>query len=345
MAMDAVPFNLLRSSLDSLKLQFQAVWDSGIDNRAILIQQNKHAPKLRLGDFSDIDWLLVQAGGYPAGFGKTHIRPQRCVDGSEIPIVAHGTSSGAHWRSDKPVPSFGFDRWHQVIGLSAVKDAAKAAGRLLDDLPENIRRELWDALPEGKSLPSSDSWTLWSEAVFELAWKREGKGIVGSPLKAKRHTPIRFDKPDSRPLPDDEDWYSMRDWYSKLDNFAAASVQAIEILQSWLDDVPKRETEAVGKSVNKPDGQSETQTKTKRRKSGKTKRYRGPNVTEEEAKIRRDRVAHWKRWKAANPKIRKPMERYCADETAVERRIDPPTLKQYVNWVTKNPKRKRPKRG
>ena len=340
MAMDAVPFDLLRSSLDELKLEFQAVRESGIDNRAILIQQNKHAPKSRLGDFSDIDWLLVQAGGYPAGFGKTHIRPLRCTDGSEIPIVAHGNSSGAYWRSDKPVPSFGFDRWHQVIGLSAVKDAAKAAGRLLDDLPENIRRELWDALPEGKSLPSSDSWTLWSEAVFELAWKREGKGIVGSPLKAKRVTPGRFDKPDDRPLPDYAHWYSMLDWYSKLDNFAAASVQAIGILQSWLPDAPNANPTSPQPAIGAAADDNG------RARSGRNGKRRGrPNVTEAEAKIRKDWVQRWKRWKAANPKVLNPMERFCKDETAVKRPIDPPTLTRYVNWVTQNRTRKKRKRG
>ena len=83
----------------------------------------------------------------------------------------------------------------------------------------------------------------------------------------------------------------------------------------------------------------------KPRKLGKSKRYRGPNVTHDEAKKRRSRVADWKRWKAENPKSPKPMKRYCDDETAVGRPIDPPTLKQYVNWVTKNPQQRRSKRA
>jgi hypothetical protein len=238
--------SLLRTSLASVKRQFQAVWDSGIDNGAILIQQNKHEAGLPL-DSSDIDWLFVQAGGYAAGFGKSHIHPDRDAEGRVIPIIPRKTSSGARWRSDKAVPSFGFDRWHQVIRLSAVEGAAKAAGNLLDALPKNVRLKLWDANPVGTLLPSCGHWALWSEAVFALAWKE----IDGSLLKAKKVTPVRFDVPNTEPQPPHEDWFSMRDWYSTLDNFAAASVQAIDILQSWLGDVPKRETEAAADGIVK----------------------------------------------------------------------------------------------
>ena len=84
---------------------------------------------------------------------------------------------------------------------------------------------------------------------------------------------------------------------------------------------------------------------TRKPKSGKSKRYRGPNVTPAEAKIRRERVADWKRWKAANRTVPKPMDRYCDDETAVERPIDCLTLNRYVNWVTQSRSPKRRKRG
>ena len=83
-----------------------------------------------------------------------------------------------------------------------------------------------------------------------------------------------------------------------------------------------------------------------RARSGRNGKRRGrPNVTEAEAKIRKDWVQRWKRWKAANPKVLNPMERFCKDETAVKRPIDPPTLTRYVNWVTQNRTRKKRKRG
>lgn len=228
---------LLRSSLASVKRQFQAVWDSGVVNRVIVIQQNKHATGLPL-DSSDIDWLFIHARGYAKSDNHLH----RDADGR---VILSGYCSGARWRSNKPVPNFGFDRWHQVIGLPAVEGVAKDAGRLLKDLPENVRHQLWkvEANPVGTSVPSSCKWVMWSEAVFALAWKE----IVGSPLRANKATPVRFGVPSfTEPLPTHEDWYSMRDWYSTLDNFAAASVQAIDIIQSWLPDVPKREAEGDG---------------------------------------------------------------------------------------------------
>ena len=107
---------------------------------------------------------------------------------------------------------------------------------------------------------------------------------------------------------------------------------------------PEKPTEAVANGSSKRSQEKAGTKPLKPRKSDKSKRYRGPNVTDDEAKSRRSRVADWQRWKAANPKVRKPTKRFCEDETAVGRPIDPPTLKQYVNWVTKNPQQKRLKR-
>ena len=87
------------------------------------------------------------------------------------------------------------------------------------------------------------------------------------------------------------------------------------------------------------------QTMTRRRTINKRGRRGRPKVDEAEAKNRRERVANWKRWKTGRPEVRNPMQRYCADETAVGRAIDPPTLKRYVNWVTVNRTRKAQKRG
>lgn len=282
MAVDAVPIDLLRSSLDELKLRFRDANGSGWPRKA---------------------WLV-------------HFHDKRDDRPPILGVLLDGYQ----------------DNWYLRL-----KPIIEDAVRLLDKLPAAVQTRLWGRpTPELPVVLMSDSDRIpqWVMAVFELL----NKTGVGPPLRRVRDLPLD-EKPVGFKFP------PAAEWYATLPDFAAASVQAIDILQSWLDEVPKRESKAVGKGANKSDGRSETQTKTKRRKSGNAKRYRGPNVTEAEAKTRRDRVADWKRWKAANPKIRRPMERYCADETAVERRIDPPTLKQYVNWVTKNPKRKRPKRG
>ena len=114
-------------------------------------------------------------------------------------------------------------------------------------------------------------------------------------------------------------------------------VSDLELSREYAKNVKRKVTSALA-AVEQYRTDTLPKGNAKGRRSGK--RGRPPNVSREDATMRRDWVARWKRWKEANPKIQNPMERFCKDETALDRPIDPPTLARYVNWVTQNRTRK-----
>ena len=216
MAMDAVPFDLLRSSLDSFKSRFQAANDPGSPSKAWLVHVHDR------GDET------------PAIYAR--------ADGYDSPSVK---SSPSTWRH-VGVPAIGrrvprFRRCVKLNGYERLTPICTDAGRLLDKLPAAVQKRLWQGLPAGTDRRTADLLAYWVLAVFELA----NPNVFGFPLQADRMIPLTDEQvktifaPESRQPAD-------ADWYATLPDFAAASVQAIDILQSWLPDVPKREAEGDG---------------------------------------------------------------------------------------------------
>ena len=117
------------------------------------------------------------------------------------------------------------------------------AATLLTGLPADVASRLWRGVPVGTELKMGAGLPIWALAVFELA----NAIVVGSSLRVARQAPTTeeqaktFFAPEFK-LPSDADWYAM------LPDFAAASAQAIDILQSWLADELRRETEANSES-------------------------------------------------------------------------------------------------
>ncbi len=221
MAMDAVPFDLLRSSLDSLKLRFQAANDPGSPSKAWLVHVHDK------GDEKPAIYALA--------------------DGYDSPSVKPSPSTWRHLG----VPAIGrrvprFRRAVQLNGYERLTPICTDAGRLLDKLPAAVQGRLWHGLPAGTDRRTADLLSYWVLAVFELA----NPNVFGFPLQADRMIPLADGQvktifaPESR-LPADADWYAT------LPDFAAASVQAIDILQSWLPDVPKRATGAAADDIVK----------------------------------------------------------------------------------------------
>ena len=198
----ATQATLLRTSLMSLKSRFQAVADRGTPGNAWLIKWSQLEPGMSL--FDQFAW----------------------IEGFSLKSLHTGITR-------LPFPVDNFIRGHQIIGEEQISAAAIDAARLLEGMPAWIWTELWSELPSGSSFPLGDGWQLWSEAVFELAWK----GAPGSPLKASRWARIDANNINEmvyglapfQKLPADADWYST------LDNFAGASVHAINILLCWLE--------------------------------------------------------------------------------------------------------------
>lgn len=125
---------------------------------------------------------------------------------------------------------------YQDYGYLRLKPIIEDAVRLLDKLPAAVQTRLWGRpTPETPVVLMSDSDRIpqWVMAVFESL----NKSGVGPPLRRVRDLPLD-EKPVGFKFP------PAAEWYATLPDFAAASVQAIGILQSWLPDVPKRKTEA-----------------------------------------------------------------------------------------------------
>lgn len=181
MATDAVPFDVLRTLLDELKLRFQAANNPGSPRKA---------------------WLLhIPDKGRP---------PKECVllDG---------------------YPDVGYLRLKPII-----EDAA----RLLDRLPGAVHTRLWGCpTPEipVQLMSDSDRIPHWVTAVFLLL----NASGVGPPLRRVQELPL-----DEKPI--GFKFHPAVEWYATLLDFAAASVQAIAILQGWLDEQPKQTAEVDG---------------------------------------------------------------------------------------------------
>ena len=205
--MDAIPVDDLRSSLNDVKLRFQAANDPDSPHKAWML----HAHHMN-GKKPSIDEL---ADGY-----NSYREKPSPSDLGAIRVAAVG-------RLVSP-----FQRRVQLKGYQRLQPICDDAGRLVDGLPIAVQSRLWCGLPDGTQL-TGEGLSRWMLAVFELG----NANVAWSSLRCRRDYPssmeqIRKIVTGEIPLPTDAEWFAT------LPDFAAASVQAIDILQSWLDDVP-----------------------------------------------------------------------------------------------------------
>ena len=208
--LDATGLGLLRSSLVDHKSRFRAVANRGEPCKAWLMRVTS------LPDISP-EANFARMGGF---------------DARRSGVFALG---GERWAS-LPEPL-----------QSVADDAARSVKQLPVDIAKLLPPECWCS--------TADDWRSWVAVVFGLAWSP----VRCSPIHAERVVPLNDREsillesvPGMKDWPlhlTDEQIAAVREkgWYSTLDDFAAASVQAIDVLMSWLDDVPKRETEVNSK--------------------------------------------------------------------------------------------------
>ena len=235
MATDAGQLDLLRKSLDSLKSRFQSVTNPRDKSKAWLIQFNDGHPD---GFSALVDKWIAHAGKPKPFFCAIPVSRRET---RLMPILKSG---GMEEEPGHRVP--GFKRKIQVEDWDVLGLLAEDAIRLMMTMPDPVQRRIWSHLPLKTEFGGMAQ--TWVAAVFELAWQ----AITHSPLRADKWVPLTdFQKIELDSIRDfstgpfalnatqRESIGENPSWYSNLDDFAAASVQAIDILQSWLADVPK----------------------------------------------------------------------------------------------------------
>ena len=236
--LDATSLALLRSSFCSLKSRFQAMADRGSPCKAWL----SHKHNQPTGSATSHKWIDMDRGGFGTAASRQGME-FRLKDGRTI---------------DNPP----FTRMVQMTGWNELTPPGDDAARLLQSqsLPAEVAARLWRQVPFGTEL--NGGLPLWAMAVFEVA----NTNVTCSPLRAVRWVPLsgteRFELNSLQEcfrhyLPT-QNPPEFPDWFATLDNFAAASVQAIEVLLIWLDAVPTQATEATSEPPKPVERQAET---------------------------------------------------------------------------------------
>ncbi len=234
MAMDAVPIDRLRSSLDELKLRFQAVNDPGSPSKAWMVHVHDKGDKK------------------PPIFGL--------ADGYDSPSVKSSPSTWSLRGVPAIVPPIGpvvgppkdpvIQRCVQLKGYQSLEAICEDAARLLYGLPTAVQKQLWSGLPARHQL-LGDGLKRWVLAVFELG----SANVVWSPLRCNRRYPSTGDQAKAAFAPE-SGLPADTDWYATLPDFAAASVQAIDILLHWVD-----EARSNNRSTPTPKAEADRQSK------------------------------------------------------------------------------------
>jgi hypothetical protein len=142
----------------------------------------------------------------------------------------------------------GFRRLHRFYSqvrdsFGQYKPIADDAGIAIQGVPAEVWQVLWKQLPIDSQLQNASE-SVWTDALFELAWQR----IPGAPLSADKfawieNTSVELDAlealgsrdPQFVPVgiksPPDH-------WYSKIEDLFTASVAAIDILLAISDAAP-----------------------------------------------------------------------------------------------------------
>ena len=244
MATDAVPLELLRSEFYELKLRFQAAADPRNPCKAWLIHSN---------DDSFLSSASNLVEGWKEARGCIVAVPVICPETRLMQVDGNGEAVEVEGRR-----TAGFKRAVKVEGSDVLKLLCDDAAALLRELPDETLKQLWCNLPPRTRVNREEAafaGAAWVAAVFELAWQNHKV----PPLRAEKWVPL--DARQKIALESIRDFQSgpfkLSDaqlqslgenpsWYSTLPDFTAASVKAISILQSWLNDVPKPAPEANG---------------------------------------------------------------------------------------------------
>ena len=228
--MNASESALVQSSLSLVEKRFQAIV-GGSPSKAWLLHVHDN-----------------KSGGTPTIYAL--------ADGYNSPGIESKPSTWA--RLGCPAIGYGVPRFRRGVrlnGSESLKPICDEAATLLMSLPAAVQSRLWRGMPARTRLATAEGDMVWVLAVFELA----NLNIAYSSLRAPRPRPLTkqncqaFFDPESK-LPVDPDWHST------LPDFAAASAQAIDILQSWLAEELRREAEVASEPPKPVEPQAETLT-------------------------------------------------------------------------------------
>ena len=235
---------LLRSSFESIKSRFQKLAEDGSVGKAWMVHQYRDVDEPGRPD------VFSHADDFNAKKGEIEI----CLDIGSKSILG-----------ELPEGSYRARRTSQIIGWQAVKGASIDASILSRMLPDLLKQRLWGAMSECRHA-NTDTGFHWVAITFELAFAE----IKGSALRTVRHIPLghgmhasiddiegifptefcfplemiggleKWEEKFDLVAAATERFYHPKmpnDWYATFDNFAAASVLAVDVLLNWLDEL------------------------------------------------------------------------------------------------------------
>ena len=236
-----------RANLESIKRRFQRLAGNGSVGKAWLVHQFAIPGIGQDGCNSDYSSTIDESieGFPPQNPASEYIE----YDSGNFRIW-DATGLDTVQRSRLPGIAFTEYAWRAarkrvvIEGLNFVESPSKDASKALDELPDTLKNRIW---PEREqhffSDINRDDFIRWYFAVFELASQSfelvsfpAGKSKLSAPRMVPLH-PSRKDLGWPASVQEAKDYHGSVDWFQRLDNFATASVLAVDVLLNWLDEL------------------------------------------------------------------------------------------------------------
>ena len=123
-----------------------------------------------------------------------------------------------------------------IGGMKFIESPSKDASEALGELPDALEHRIWPEREQHFFRGNLNDFIFWYFAVFELARQPANKSKLSAPRNIPLH-PARKDLGWPASVQEAKDYHGSVDWFQRLDNFADASVKAVDILLQWLDEL------------------------------------------------------------------------------------------------------------
>lgn len=215
-----------RANLESIKRRFQRLAGNGSVGKAWLVHQflkpgtGQYAIN---GDYSSTIFEYLE--GFPPPNAVEYV----------------GEESGDFREFPDGIPRAPFAKriaQKRVVigGMKFIESPSKDASEALGELPDALEHRIWPEREQHFFRGNLNDFIFWYFAVFELARQPANKSKLSAPRNIPLH-PARKDLGWPASVQEAKDYHGSVDWFQRLDNFATASVLAVDVLLNWLDEL------------------------------------------------------------------------------------------------------------